>query len=247
MAVKSALANRRILVIGGSSGIGLATAYAAAQQGARVAIAGRDAARLKAAADRIGENVETYRVDISKEGRAKQLFSRVGKLDHLILTAADGVFKPFLDTDRADFSGAIDSKLWGSYNTVRYGVPCLKRRGSVTLTSGCAAHKPLEGLSPFATANGAIEAMCKTLAFELAPIRINTISPGIIETPVFDGMPKADRTALFRSVGRAVSIGRVGRADELAEAYLYLMTNTYTTGVVLEVDGGAKLARKPLW
>ena len=106
MAAKSTLANRRILIIGGSSGIGLATAYAASQQGARVAIAGRDAARLKVAAEQIGENVETYRVDISKEGRAKQLFSKVGKLDHLILTAASGVFKPFLDTDRADFAGA---------------------------------------------------------------------------------------------------------------------------------------------
>jgi len=241
------LANKRMLIVGGSSGIGLATAHAAATAGAKVAIAGRTAAKLKAAARRIGDSVDTYRVDISKERAAKALFAKVGKLDHLILTAAGGVFKPFMETTAADFAGAIDSKLWGAYHTVRYGVPHVQKGGSITLTSGVAAHKPLAGLSPFAAANAAIEALCESLAVELAPLRINVVSPGIIATPAFDGMPKADRDATFRSVGRAVPAGRVGTAEELAAAYLFLATNTYTTGAILEIDGGAKLARKPLW
>lgn len=241
------LRNRKIVVIGGSCGIGRATAKAARAAGAEVVIVGRSSNRLKSAAAEMDDEVEAHRADMSKEAAAKKLFTKIGKFDHLVLTTVDGPFKPFMKTTVAEFRLAIDSKLWVVRNAVRYGAGRIKKGGSIILTSGFSVHKPLDGLVCMATVNSAVEAMSGYLAYELAPIRVNVVCPGVIDTPTFDGLPPKEKAATFRSVAGAVPEGRVGTPEEVAEVYLYLAESSYINGAVIAVDGGIRHARDRVW
>lgn len=235
------LSEKKVVVIGGSSGMGLAVAKMAADEGAEVVIAGRSVQKLRRAADEIRQPVETRSLDVTQEREVKEFFAESGELDHLVVTAATGVAGGFLELDTPSFRQVFDSKFWGQYFAARYGAQRIREGGSLTLFSGVAAAKPVAGLSAYAAVNGAVEALCRSLAVELAPLRVNAVSPGIVDTPAYAGMPPSERKKMFDSLAARLPARRVGRPEDVATAVVALMKNGYATGSVLSVDGGHRL------
>lgn len=235
------LKEKKVVIIGGSSGMGLASAKAAAAEGAYVLIAGRSQERLKKALDEIEGEAEGHTLDVTREEEVRDFFTGLGTYDHLVTTAATGAVGPFLEIESAAVRSVFESKFWGQYFAARYGAAGILPGGSITMFAGVASHKPLQGLVAYAAVNGAIEGLCRTLAVELAPLRVNVISPGIVMTPAYQGMPEQEREAMFRSLADKLPVKRVGRPEDVARTVLYLMQNGYTTGTVVYVDGGHRL------
>jgi NAD(P)-dependent dehydrogenase (short-subunit alcohol dehydrogenase family) len=233
------LENKKIVVVGGSSGMGLATAKNLAEAQAHVVIASRSAEKLARAKTYIGKPVETRALDIREERQVADFFRSLGAFDHLVIAAADAVLGPFLDLDIQTAQDFFNSKFWGAYRVARYGAPHLRRDGSITFFSGAASQRGTPGLSAGSAINAAIEALGRTLAVELAPIRVNTVAPGLVETPVWLGiMGEEQKQALFKDAAAKLPLKRIGTAEEIAHTVRYLIENTYTTGSVLFPDGG---------
>jgi NAD(P)-dependent dehydrogenase (short-subunit alcohol dehydrogenase family) len=232
------LANQRVVIIGGSSGIGLAVAKASAERGAKVVIAGRSQRRLDEARAAVGGDVETHTLDFTREKMLILFFDRIGTFDHLVISAAQGVAGRFLELECDAVREAFEGKFMGQYMAARHGAPKIRGGGSVTFFSSLASVKAMPGLSAIAAMNGAVEALARTLAVELSPIRVNVVSPGVIDTPAHAWMPEEQRRAWFDGVAAMLPVRRVGRPEDVAHAVIYLMENAYTTGTILRVDGG---------
>ncbi|MFB5267997.1 SDR family oxidoreductase [Paenibacillus enshidis] len=237
------LQNHRAVIVGGTSGIGLATAKLFLFQGAQVIVASRSQEKVDAAVKEIG-TAQGYALDFQDESQMKQFFEKIGDFDHLVVTAAGDATSPGpfgslgIDVARAEF----DSKFWGQYATVKAALPFIRQSGSITLTSGAFAARPVKGASTVVALNSAIEGLVRTLAMDLAPIRVNAVSPGVVDTPVFSGMDAESRTVMFQKAAQSLLLQHVAKPEEIAEAYVYLAKNTYTTGSVLQVEGGAILS-----
>ena len=233
---------QRILIIGGSSGIGLALARQARAAGAEVTIAGRSVEKLAAAVRDLGEGVRTATVDIGAPDSVRTTLATIGKLDHLVTTAAELAFAPFVKLTAAQVERGLRSKVMGSFFAAQAAAPRLRAGGSITFFSGAAAYKPGPGTALVATANAALEGLAKALAVELAPIRVNVVSPGVVDTPVWAGLTPAQRKAMFEHTAARLPARRIGTADDIAAAALAVMLNPFITGTVVHVDGGARLA-----
>lgn len=222
-----------VLVVGGSSGIGLATARAARAAGAEVTVTGRDEARLRAAGDRIAWRV-------AELGDRDAITAAVPeRLDHLVLAAGDAAgIGPVAGLDLASVRRGLDTKVIGFLGAIQAALPALRPGGSITLVGAASARNAAPGAVGLAMINGAVEAAVASLAAELAPVRVNAVSPGVVDTAWWSGFPAEAREAVFTQYGKAATIGRVGTADEVAQAILALLTNPYLTGAVLPVDGG---------
>ncbi|HSN71200.1 MAG TPA: SDR family oxidoreductase [Steroidobacteraceae bacterium] len=233
-----------VVIVGGTSGIGLATArHAEARRGARVTVAGRTRDHLDAAREELSSGAGFEQVDATDPQSVAALFARVGRLDHLVVSLAGGAaLGPFRELDAEALAATLDVKLFGYLNVIRHAVPQLDARGSITLVTGMAAQRPAPGIASLAIANGAIEALVGVLALELKPVRVNAVSPGVIRTPAWDRLPGTARNALFENTARRTPVGRVGEADEVAAAILSLIDNDFLTGVVLPCDGGMGVA-----
>jgi NAD(P)-dependent dehydrogenase (short-subunit alcohol dehydrogenase family) len=230
-----------VVVIGGTSGIGLATAEQALGAGARVVIASRSAEKLKRASERLGGRIEARELDVTRESDVRAFFEGLGSLDHLVTSVGGGAMGRFVDLDPATARGAFDGKFWGQYHAARAAAPRIRAGGSITLFSGIASRKAMPGMAAIAAINGAIEALCRTLAIELAPVRVNVVSPGLVATPAYDRMPAAQRQGMFDAVAAGLPVKRVGAAEDVAQTVRYLLANGYTTGTVVDVDGGHRL------
>lgn len=238
------LQNHRAVIVGGTSGIGLETAKLFLSQGARVTVASRSQEKVNAAVHELGSTAQGYALDFQDESGLKQFFEKIGNIDHLVVTAAGGLSTtaPFdamqIDVAKAEF----DSKFWGQYTTVKAALPYIRKSGSITLTSGSAAARPTKGASTLVAINSAIEGLTRALAIDLAPIRVNAVSPGVVDTPIYSGMDPVSRAEVFQKISRSLLLQHVANPKEIAETYLYLATNTYTTGSVLQVEGGSILS-----
>ena len=233
------VAGKRVVVVGGSSGIGLASAKTLAENGARVVIAGRSQERLDAARRSIPGPIETHRADITNEESIDRLFGFVGRIDHLVITASEAAIGRYLELDLAAARRFFDSKFWGPYAVARRAAPQIDPAGSITFFSGAASRKASPGFSCGSAVNAAVEALARSLAVELAPIRVNTVSPGLVETPVWESlMPAADRDSLFAGMAAKLPAARIGTPDDVARTVLYVIQSEYTTGTTLFVDGG---------
>jgi NAD(P)-dependent dehydrogenase (short-subunit alcohol dehydrogenase family) len=232
---------QKIVVIGGSSGMGFATAKMAAEEGAAVIIASRSEERLQKAKVQIEGEVEVLTVDIRDEGSVKTFFDKVGEFDHLTTPGNEAAMGAFLELDTKTAKAAFDSKFWGQYHAAKYGAPKMRGGGSITFFAGIWSQRPVPGGSVITAINSAIEGLCRALAGELAPIRVNTVSPGIVDTPIYSKMPPDVKERMFKEAAASIPSKRVGKPEEIAKTILYLMSNGYSTGNTLYVDGGATL------
>ena len=230
---------RRAVIIGGSSGIGLATARLLFNEGWDVVIAARDAGRLSAAAAAIGPRVEAMPVDMMDQASVQGFVDEVGAFDDLVIPGSSAVVGNFLETPIEDVQRYYDSKLWGTYRIVREAHRNLRPGGTITLFSGAAGQKASPGFAFGSALNAAMERLSDSLAIELAPIRVNTICPGIIDTPVWEEMVGNEvKQAIFGEMTAKLPTGRVGAPEEVARAVHFVIANEYVTGTVLRVDGG---------
>ncbi|AZE94614.1 Putative oxidoreductase [Pseudomonas orientalis] len=232
----TSLSGKTIIVIGGSSGIGAAVAKAVAERGAKVVVAGR---RLTSA---VHNGVCSEPVDVSDSASLQRLFESVGRFDHLVYTSGPSVnAKMLVDTDLDEAQGNFNVKLWGALRAIQQALPFLHEHGSISLTSGQLGRKLVPGQFIKIGINAATEALGKQLAKELAPRRVNVISPGVIDTPAYAGLGEEQRLAMFAKVGGALPVGRVGQAQEVAAGYVLAMENDFMTGAVIDIDGGGQL------
>jgi NAD(P)-dependent dehydrogenase (short-subunit alcohol dehydrogenase family) len=229
-----------VVVIGGTSGIGLATAISSAQRGATVFAAGRSLDKIEACQASYPD-IQFRQVDTHDPEGLSALFSEAGPIHHLVgaATGATRTNGPFMSQTDEQFRAAFD-KFWGYTHVVRQGVPHLVEDASITLVSGTPARKCNPGMISVSCTGCAVEGFVRALTPELAPIRINGVAPGIIDTPMFDHFGEK-KAATLDAIGANFPLGRVGQPEEVAEAILLCMSNTYMTGVVIDVDGGALL------
>jgi len=242
MGVGNGLQNERVVVLGGSSGIGLAVAELAASHGAKVLIASSNQERLQRAIESIGLEAEGHAIDVSDERAVEAFFAKVGHFDHLVYTAGDSLHLHDLAiTDLKQARHAFELRYWSAIAAVKYGCPNIRKGGSIVLTTGIAGQRPRRGWAVAASVCGAIDALTRSLAIELAPIRVNAVSPGVTRTNLWQNMSAAERDHLYESVRKSLPVGRVGEPHDIAQAYLFLMQEGFGTGQTLVVDGGTVL------
>ncbi|MEZ0509375.1 MULTISPECIES: SDR family oxidoreductase, partial [unclassified Pseudomonas] len=204
--------------------------------GAHVIVAGR---RLAPGSD---SGLRNEPVDVTDSASLKQLFETVGRFDHLVYTSGPSVrAKPLIETDLDEARDNFDVKLWGALRAIQHALPFLHEQGSITLTSGQLGRKLAAGQFIKTGINAATEALGKQLAKELAPRRVNVISPGVIDTPAYAGLGQEQRLAMFAKAGQGLPVGRVGQAEEVAAGYVLAMENGFMTGAVVDIDGGGLL------
>jgi len=238
------LEGKSVVVVGGSRGMGLGIASAAASRGADVVIVGRDSGRLERAKEDVS-GARTLAADATREADVVRLFDVVGALDHLIVTAADLRYAPIGEMSLESLRAVIDSKLLAAALLAKHASPRVRAGGSMTFVSGVAADRPAPKGSMVAAVNGALNAFARALAVELAPLRVNTLSPGWVDTPVWDRIaselanrPKAE---LFAQASQRLPTRRIGTTADIAHAAVFLMESEFTTGSTLYVDGGHRL------
>ena len=235
----------RVLIVGGSSGMGLALARCCLDGGASVMVVGRDEGRLAAAREKLGDppGLRTAAVDCTSEREVAELFERSGELDHIVSTAAEiqGAYERLPELDMRAAQRAIASKVLGPLLLAKHGARRLTAAGSITFTSGIAAYRPMVKGSVVATINAALEGLVRALAVELAPIRVNAVSPGWVDTPIWASVAGDRKDQVLAEMAGRLPVGRVGRPMDIAHAIAFLMSNTFTTGTVLHVEGGHRL------
>jgi NAD(P)-dependent dehydrogenase (short-subunit alcohol dehydrogenase family) len=229
------LAGKKVVVVGGSSGIGLSTAELAKREGADVIIASRSAAKLDPIAERL--NAIAIPTDVTSDDSVVNLFKATGPVDHVVVTAAQLRTGPFKTVAMDDVRSTLESKLWGAWRVARAAQ--FRDGGSLTLVSGFLSVRPRPNSAIVSVANGAHESLTRALALELAPVRVNCVSPGIIDTPIRAAMPEEARKEMLAKAAASLPVGRVGLGDDIAQQILAFMHNGFATGSILYLDGGA--------
>jgi NAD(P)-dependent dehydrogenase (short-subunit alcohol dehydrogenase family) len=229
------LKGKKVVVVGGSSGIGLSTAELAKREGADVIIASRSAARLDPIAERL--NAIAIPADVTDDKSVANLFKSSGPVDHVIVTAAQLRSGPFRTVAMEDVRSTLEGKFWGAWRVARAAE--FRNGGSLTLVSGFLSVRPRPNSAIVSAANAALEALSRALALELAPLRVNCVSPGIIDTPIRSAMPEEARKEMLAKTAASLPVGRVGFGEDVAHQIVACMTNGFMTGSTIYLDGGA--------
>ncbi len=235
---ESEFSGRTVVLVGGGSGIGLATARRVTAGGGHVVLGGRNDARLAAAAESLGPAARWHRIDTADEQSIEAFFERVDVVHGLLTTAAEYRTGPLRDLTVAEAATAFDSKFWGQYRVTRSALPKLSPDAAIVLMSGAAGARPAAVAPAYSAVNAAIEGLARGLAVELAPITVNAIAPGTVDGHLWHGRPAADRAAAFAGYRAASTIGRLADEDEIAHTIGYLLSSRVTTGSTLYPDGG---------
>lgn len=217
--------------------MGRATAEAAAKAGAKVTIASRSAQKLADAAKAIGNNITTLQLDATDNAAVTAFFASSGPWDHIVCSAGAGGRGSIKDLSLEDAMTAMNSKFWSYFRVAK--AASLNPGGSITFVSGQFGHRPIAGTAVIAAVNAAIEGMTRGLAYDFAPIRVNTVCPGIIDTPQWDRMPEPARKAMYEKMEATLPVRRMGQSEDVAHGILFAITNPYTTGTVVIIDGGS--------
>jgi len=236
------LSGKRIVLLGGTSGIGFATAKMAANEGAAIVVASSRRESIDRAVARLPEGTEGHVLDLTSEEQVRDFFNRLGAFDHLVFTAGETLLLRELSATSVEQARHfLDLRFWGAFMAAKYGSINIEPGGSIVLSSGIAGLRPHKGWTVAASICGAVEALTRALAVELAPIRVNAVSPGVVRTKLWDNMLEEVREAMYQVTGQVLPVGRVGEAHDLAQAFLYLMHEGFSTGQVIVVDGGTVL------
>ncbi|HEY0245431.1 MAG TPA: SDR family oxidoreductase [Mucilaginibacter sp.] len=237
------LKGKKVVILGGSSGIGLATAKAAAAQGAELVIASSNQQRVDKALKELPAGSKGFPVDLTNEQAVQGFFNQLGSFDHLIYTAGESLqLINIADVAIADAKQFFNLRYWGAFTAVKYAAPYINKNGSIVLTSGIASLRPPgAGWSLGASICAAMEGFNRAMAIELAPVRVNLVSPGVVKTNLWSNMTDAEREGMYNGIGNNLPVKRVGEAEDIAQTYLYLMQQQYGTGQVIVVDGGSVL------
>jgi NAD(P)-dependent dehydrogenase (short-subunit alcohol dehydrogenase family) len=235
--------DKRVVILGGTSGLGLATAKAAAAEGASVVIASSTAGRVEEALQQLPASAEGHAIDLLDEAAVGVFFGELGRFDHLVYTAGESLQLGLItETPVEAARRALELRVWGAYAAVKHAVPNIRPGGSIVLVSGSAGPRPHAGWTVSALICSGMEGFARALAVELAPLRVNIVRPGVIRTDLWNSMAEAEREALYETTGGNLPVGRVGEAPEIAAGFLFLMDNGYSTGSVVTLDGGTLLA-----
>jgi NAD(P)-dependent dehydrogenase (short-subunit alcohol dehydrogenase family) len=240
------LKDNHIVILGGSAGIGLAVAQGAVGEGARVTVASHDPKRVERAVsqlnDRATQAASGFPVDLRSPAAIAALFAKLGPIDHLVYTAGEELLiSPLAELDLASARAFFDLRYWGALAAIQAARPHLARDGSIVLTSGAAGRRPHPGFVIGASICAAMEAVTRTLAVELAPIRVNIVTPGFVDTDLWSNLPSDAKQQMFREAAAKLPVGRIGTPADVAEHYLSFMRGRYVTGQALVVDGGGVL------
>jgi NAD(P)-dependent dehydrogenase (short-subunit alcohol dehydrogenase family) len=230
------------VIIGGTSGIGLATARRLAGAGMRVTIAGRNKERLAAAAASIGD-IDARPLNAAKASEVREFFTALGAFDHLVLALGSGRgFGPFATLDLDQVRLGFEEKVWPHLSCAQAALGTIRKDGSITFISAVSAQMSAPGTAGLAAANGALAIVTPILAAELKPLRVNAVTPGVVDTPWWNFLSAGEREAAFADYAGKTPVGRVGAPDDVAKAIAFLIGDSFVTGHVLTCDGGLRLA-----
>ncbi len=235
------MTTKTVLIVGGTSGMGRAVADLVAARGDIAIVAGRSQERVDRVAKEIGGTARGVVMDLTDESSIKQAVETVGSIDHLVLAAAALTYAPFAELSIDDAKAVFENKFWGYYRAVSIVAPELPEDASITIFSGVAVDRPAPGTVAVTAVNAALEGLTRSLAVELAPIRVNSISPGTVDTEAYNHMSADEKAKSFEEQGKALLVGRVGRPEDIASTVVHLIDNGYTTASNVHVDGGARL------
>ena len=233
------LTGTKVAVIGGASGVGYAVAAAALEAGAQVIVGSSQTPRIEAAAAKLGHGARGLTVDVKHEASVAAFFDAIGPFDHLVFTAGDWghMMGATSSLDVEASKARMEVRFWGAARAAKHAIRHIAKDGTITLTGGMLAHRPMPG-APLTTASAhTTEGLAMGLARDLAPIRVNAVCLGLIMSEQVQGMGEAR----IKGFTANLPLPRGGTVEEAAEAYLYLMRNTYVTGQVVRVDGGGSL------
>jgi len=234
---------KRIIVVGGGSGIGKGIVRAAQQADADVVLVGRSIERLEEVIADLprGAGTRAIAADVTNEADVVRLFDEAGSFDHLVSTVADLAYQPVREFDLAAARRSVDSKLMSALLLAKHGCARARPGGSLTFLSGIAAYRPLTRGAMVAAVNGALASLAYALALELAPLRVNVVSPGWVDTPIWDVVAGEKKHQMQAQMADRLPVGRIGQPDDIAQAVLSVMANGFMTGTVVHVDGGQRL------
>jgi NAD(P)-dependent dehydrogenase (short-subunit alcohol dehydrogenase family) len=234
----SSLKNKRLAVVGASSGIGKAIAIEAASQGGKLILSSRSKDKLHEVSNLTG-GATIIPVDMTDPASVDNWAEVLPTIDHLVISASSAAHGPFANLDEEAVRGMFDAKFFGPYRIAKAALDKLNDGGSITFFSGVLSRRPGLNCTGLGAVNGAVESLSYGLALELGPrLRVNCVSPGMIRSEAYSGMDEEDREGMYKATGESLPVGRVGTVVEAAMAALYLMSNSYSTGVVLDIDGG---------
>ena len=231
----------RTVILGGTSGIGLAVAAAAEKEGMAVTVVSSRRSSVDLALSEVPGTTGAV-VDLSDDAAVAAFFAGAGEFDHLVYTAGEQLaLMPVAGLDLDEARKFFGLRYFGALGAVRSALPHLSAHGSITLTSGTAAARGGPGWSVASSICGAVEGLTRSLAVELAPLRVNAVAPGVVRSPLWQNIAEADREQMYDQIGAAIPADRVGEVEDVARAYLYCITQTWVTGTVLTTDGGSVL------
>jgi NAD(P)-dependent dehydrogenase (short-subunit alcohol dehydrogenase family) len=234
---------KRVVVLGGTSGIGFAVAATAAAAGAAVTVVSSQKANIDRAVGELGAGADGRVADLTDPGQVRSLFDALGDIDHLVYTAGGPLLlAPVNDLDLGAARDFFTLRYFGALAAVQAAAPHLRPGGSITLTTGTAGPRPMPGSAVTSSICGALEALTRALAVELAPIRVNAVMPGVVRSNLWAPLPGGTREQFYQDTAATAPLRRVGEVDDIAQAYVFYMTQRHATGTVLVLDGGAVLA-----
>ena len=241
------LGGTRVHVAGGSSGVGLATTNLLIRCGALIVASGRDPSKLESVQKQLGDRVSIAAFDATKPSERARALAEVGRIDHLVIALSGGKGGgPFTELRAEDLRSGFEGKFWPHFALAQESLPYLAGSGSITFVSAISARAANPGTVGLSAINSAIEGLVRPLAVELRPRRVNAVSPGVIDTPWWNWMPEDQKRATFGKFAAATPVGRVGRPEDIAQAIVFLIGNSFMTGCVLECDGGLRLVGQSL-
>lgn len=236
------ISEQHVVIVGGSSGIGLSTARLLLGQGYKVTITGRSASRLASARDTLSGDIHTLAMNAAQSSGLPEAFAHIGSFSHLVLALGSSRGAgPFASVSLEEVRAGFEEKVYAHFAAAQAALPFLAPNGSLTFISAVTAHAAMPGTAGIAAANAAVTALVPVLAAELQPMRVNAVSPGVTDTPWWDFLSEEDKASVFADYASKTPVGRIGTAGDIAQAVVFLIANTFITGQTVVCDGGLRL------